>query len=185
VNGRLTALSSFARFLVGRGILSANPVELVSRAGKDGRLKKDHQVPWQAVQELRGQANQRRNFLQLRNRLIVELLYTGITVPELRSLQWDGRKSGDYPSLRLGEREIELHPEARAALDIYLIFRPSLSGSYLIVGKDPDWSLTSASVYGVVKRLAQKTGVRIRVRDLRLAGFIQVSGLPAEERVAA
>jgi site-specific recombinase XerD len=182
VNGRLTALSSFARFLVGRGILSANPVDLVSRVCKDGNLKRDNQVPWQAVQELRQQANQRRTFLQLRNHLIVELLYTGMTVSELRSLKWDGRRSGDYPSLRLGEREIKLHPEARAALDIYLIFRPSLRGSYLIVGKGPDGSLTPGAVYGTVKRLADKTGTRIRIRDLRLAGLVPA---PMEERVAA
>jgi len=185
VNGRLTALSSFARFLVQKEILSANPVELVPRVDKDGRLKSRHQVSWQAVQELRKQADQRQSFLQLRNRLLVELLYTGLTVSELRSLKWDGRESANYPSLRLGEREIELHPEARAALEIYLVFRPSLHGNYLIAGRGPGGSLTTGAVYGAVKRLAKKTGVRMGIRDLRLAGFVQASRLAAAECIAA
>ena len=184
INGRLSALSSFARYLVHRRLLPCNPVELVSRVGRDGQLRNDTQISWQAVQELRREVTKPyKSFRHLRNHVIIELLYTGMTVSELCSLKWDGRETHDHPGLRLEARNIELHPEAQAALNDYLIFRPSLNGSHLIAGKGPDSSLNPQAVYNLVSRLAKKTGTRIPIRDLRLTRFIHV--LPTEERIAA
>lgn len=42
----------------------------------------------------------------------------------------------------------------------------------MVGGKDADYALTPGTIYGVVRRLAKKTGHRVAVRDLRLCQFI-------------
>ena len=169
VNGRLTALSAFARFLLEKGLLACNPLELVARVGRDGTCKTRPRASWEKVRQLRREVN--RDVLDLPGRIIVELLYTGLTVAELRSLRWNGQPAGD--SLLVGKRKIILHPEAQLALKHYLILRPILTGDHLIVGDGKEWSLKPGTVYALLKRLSKKIHASVTVSDLRLAQFVQ------------
>ncbi len=180
VNCRLTALSAFARFLLGRGILDYNPLELLARVRSNERWRIRPQASWEDVQKLRREVNQ--DVLDLEGRLIVELLYTGMTVRDLCSLRWEGQAGED--GIRIGERKIRLHPEARLALEHYLILRPILLGSYLIVGNGEGWALKPGTVYAVIKRLAKRIDAPVSVRDLRLARFTQLPGVLAPASAA-
>ncbi|MDD3269026.1 MAG: phage integrase N-terminal SAM-like domain-containing protein [Syntrophomonadaceae bacterium] len=172
INGRLTALSALARFLLEQGLLACNPLELVARVNKAGICKPHPRASWEKVQELRHEVNL--DVMDLTGRIIVELLYTGLTVRELHSLQWNGEPARD--SLRAGKRTIMLHPEAQLALKHYMILRPILMGDFLIVGQGEEWSLKPGAVYSLLKRLSRKIKAQISVRDLRLAQFTKIAG---------
>ena len=174
VNGRLSSLSVFAAFLLDRGVLSYNPLELVERIKSNGEIKRRPAASWEDVQELRRACELHIKMLNVRDRAIVELLYTGITVRELCSLPWEGQdKTDSHIEIMPGRRKLELHQQAEQALQDYLIIRPILAGTCLIVGHNgADWSLNPATVYGVVRRLASRIGSRVTIRDLRLARLI-------------
>ncbi len=171
VNGRLSSLSAFAAFLLDRGVITYNPLELVDRIKSNGEIKRRAAASWEDVQELRRACERHIKILNLRDQAIVELLYTGITVRELCSLPWEGQdKTDSHIEIMPGRRKLELHQQAEQALQDYLIIRPVLAGTFLIVGHNgADWSLSPAAVYGVVRRLAQRIGSRVAIRDLRLA----------------
>ncbi len=176
VNNRLTAMSAWARFLLAQGILAYNPLELVSRVSSDGTCKARSWASGEEVRQLCREVN--RDVLDLTGRIIVELLYTGLSVRELCSLRWNGEPAGDC--LQLGKRQIMLHPEARLALKHYMILRPILTGDYLVVGGGEEWSLKPGTVYALLKRLSKKITAAVSVRDLRLAQFTESTGdLPA------
>ncbi|MDD3267829.1 MAG: phage integrase N-terminal SAM-like domain-containing protein [Syntrophomonadaceae bacterium] len=172
VNGRLTALSAFARLLLEQRLLACNPLELVARVSRDGKCKTRHRASWEEVRQLRREVN--RDVMDLSGRIIVELLYTGLTVAELRSLRWNGQPVGD--SLQIGKRKILLHPEARLALKHYMVLRPILMGDYLIVGDGEEWSLKPGAVYALLQRLSKKIHASVSTRDLRLAQFVKPAG---------
>ncbi|MDD3268161.1 MAG: phage integrase N-terminal SAM-like domain-containing protein [Syntrophomonadaceae bacterium] len=172
VNGRLTALSAFARFLLEQGLLAYNPLELVARVSKDGICMARHRASCEDVQQLRQEVN--RDVMDLPGRIIVELLYTGLTVSRLRSLHWNGQPAGN--SLQVGKHKIMLHPEARLALKHYMILRPILMGDYLIVGDGEEWSLKPNAIYALLKRLSRKIQTSVSIRDLRLAQFMKAAG---------
>ncbi len=86
VNRRLTALSAFARFLIERGLLPYNPLELVARLNNDGTIKARRLAAWEDIQNLRQEVG--KDLLELPGRLIVELLYTGVSVREMRELHY-------------------------------------------------------------------------------------------------
>ena len=170
VNQRLSALSAFARFLICRGILSGNPLELVSRVGRASRNTAAIIAAWEDVQRVRAQVHS--DMLSLRDRAIVELLYAGLTVRELCSLRYDRLWSPDNSKLRVGERVVSLHARACLALEHYLRLRPILKGHYLIVGNGAENALQHSSVYGTVRRLARLAGVRVGVKDLRQGRYV-------------
>jgi len=167
VNRRLTALSAFARFLIERGLLPYNPLELVARLNNDGTIKARRLAAWEDIQNLRQEVD--KDLLELPGRLIVELLYTGASVREIRELRYDAHSGSS--SLKVGERVIMLHPEARLALSHYLILRPILWGEYLIAGEATDRSLKPDVVYYILQKFSKKIAARVTVRDLRLAQF--------------
>lgn len=113
--------------------------------------------------------------MDLTGRMIVELLYTGLTMRELRSLRWNGEPGGE--SLLVGKRRIMLHPEAQLALKHYMIVRPILMGDFLIVGQGKEWSLKPGTVYSLLKGLSRKA--QVLVRDLRLAKFMKIAARPS------
>ncbi|MEN6324788.1 MAG: hypothetical protein ABFD18_01065 [Syntrophomonas sp.] len=173
VNGRLSSLSVFAGFLRERGIIFYNPLELVERVKSRPKIIRAA-ASWEDVQELRSEVHS--DILNLRDRSIVELLCSGMTVRELCSLPWTGQGSKDKQiRVKLGSSSLKLAGEAELALRHYLILRPILEGPYLIVGnRRSNWALTPGIVYGVLRRLCHKTGQRqVGVRDLRLASFMQ------------
>lgn len=178
VNGRLSSLSVFARFLRERGIISYNPLELVERV-KIRPKKNRNAASWEDVQKIRCEVHS--DILNLRDRSIVELLCSGMTVHELCSLPWTGQGSKDEQiRVELGSSILKLAGEAELALRHYLILRPILEGSYLIVGsRRSNWALTPGIVYGVLRRLCHKTQRQVGVRDLRLAGLMQQLGVRA------
>lgn len=167
-NRRLTALSAFARFLLERGLLDYNPLELVTRLNSDGTERTRRPVSWEEVQNLRNEVGS--DVLELPGRVIVELLYAGINVRELRELRYN-EKSGSE-SIKVGQREIILHPEAQLALSHYLLLRPILWGEYLIAGEGADRSLKTGFVYYLLQKFSKKIAARVTVRDLRLAQFM-------------
>jgi len=171
INGMLTSLSSFARFLVSKGIIHYNPLGLVPRLNQDGTFKPRRRISPEAVLALRQDVNS--ETLQVRERLVVELLYAGVTMKELISAEWDGRESADYDTLPVGERVIQLHPEARSALKDYLILRPILCGDFLIVGDGPGYSLPPRFVYNLLQKLSRHIGSRVYLQELRLARFVR------------
>lgn len=180
VNRRLSALSAFARFLLGRGLLAYNPLELVARVDSAGIDKTRPLAAWEEVQSFRSEVGQ--DILELPGRLIIELLYTGIGVRELCDLRYD-EKAGPE-NIRVGERSIKLHGEAKLALSHYLLLRPILWGEYLIAGEAADYSLKPAAVYRLLRKFSKKIAARITVRDLRLARFVlasEVAGAVEEE----
>lgn len=169
VNQRLSALSAFARFLISRGMLHGNPLELVSRAGRAPRNTAAMRAWWEDVQRVRAQVHQ--DMTNVRDRAIVELLYAGLTVRELCSLKYEGLWSSDTGMLTVGERVVALHPRASLALEHYSILRPILKGDYLIVGNGAENALKHSSVYNALRRLARLAGVRVGAKDLRLGRF--------------
>jgi len=179
VNRRLTALSAFARFLWGRGLLEYNPLEAVARVRSDGTSKVRPLASWEEVQKFRREVNL--DVLELPGRLIAELLYTGLSVREIRELRYD--ENAGPGSIKAKERVITLHPEARLALSHYLILRPILRGAYLIAGEEADCSLKPGAVYYLMHKFSQKIAARVTVRDLRLARF--VAAQTGEKDIAA
>lgn len=167
VNRRLTALSAFARFLIKRDLLPYNPLELVARLNHDGTIRARRMAAWEDIQNLRQEVH--KDLLELPGRLIVELLYTGASVREIRELRYDANSGTD--NLKVGERVLVLHPEARVALSHYLILRPILWGDYLIAGEEHDRFLKPDTVYYILQKLSKKISARVTVRDLRLARF--------------
>lgn len=169
VNRRLSALSAFARFLISRGVLTGNPLDLVSRVGKPQVRIEDRLIAWEGVQQLLAEVH--RDVLNVRDRALVELLYAGLTVRELCSLKYDGNWTADNNTLIVGDRAVTLHARACLALEHYMILRPILRGDHLFAGKGPSCSLKHASAYGMVRRLARLVGVKIGVKDLRRARY--------------
>lgn len=173
VNRRLTGLSTFARFLLVRGLLTYNPLELVARVRSDGTSNVRRRAAWEDVQSLRREIHQ--DFFDLRGRLVVELLYAGISMNEIRELRYD--ETAGTESIKVGERLIMLHPEARLALEHYRILRPILLGEHLIVDSGEGWSLKPGTVYYVLQKFSRIIGARVGVRDLRLAQFAPAPAL--------
>lgn len=169
VNRRLSALSAFARFLLSKGLLKGNPLELVSRAGREEINKEHMQTAWDGVQHLRAEVHQ--DVINVRDRAVVELLYAGLSVRELCGLKYMGGWNSDSDSITVDERQVSLHARACLALEHYMILRPILRGDYLFVGSGPDWSMKPSHVYTTIRRLARMAGVKIGVRDLRLARY--------------
>jgi site-specific recombinase XerD len=181
VNGRLTALSHFARFLMVKGILAHNPLEMVARLKGDGSCALFDHAPRDSVQALRREIH--RDVLELPGRVIVEFLYAGLSVREVCALLKDRQTGGEH--LVLSERKVRLHREARLALEHYMILRPLLIGDRLIVGSNKDGVLRPGAVYYLLRRFSEKIGMRVKVRDLRLAQFWkEASVLPGEESAA-
>lgn len=178
VNARLSSMSAFCRFLIEKGILPGNPLEMVARVGREGEVQIKPRASWEDVQRLRREVSA--DILNLRGRIVIELLYSGLTVRELCLLPWEDQSS---PVLRAGpgRRRVELEEATRQALQHYLLLRPILRGSYLIVGNSPDWSLTPAAVYGLLKRINKKLGLAVTVRDLRLARAYREAAQPAAD----
>lgn len=98
---------------------------------------------WEGFQNLRHAVGS--DVLELPARVIVELLYTGISVRELRELRYNEKSGSEI--IKVGQREIILHPEAQLALSHYLLLRPILWGEYLIAGEEADRSLKTGFVY--------------------------------------
>ena len=169
VNRRLSALSAFARFLVNKGMLAGNPLDLVSRVGGKAVTSEHLSISYEGVQQLRAAVHE--DVLNLRDRVVVELLYAGLTVRELCDLKYDDSWSADKNAIIAGERTVALHAGACLALEHYMILRPILRGDYFLVGSGPQWSLRPGSVYGIVGRLARLAGVSIGIKDLRLARY--------------
>lgn len=178
-NRRLTALSAFARFLLKRGLLPYNPLELVARLNSDGTERTRRRASWEDIQNLRHEVNS--DVLELPDRLIVELLYAGISVRELRELRYD-EKAGTE-SIEVDKRIIKLHPEAQLALSHYLLLRPILRGEYLIAGEGEGWSLKPSAVYYILQKFSKKIAAPVTISDLRLARFVLVSdaAIPVEK----
>jgi len=175
VNGRLTALAAFARFLMAKGILAHNPLEMVARLKGDGSCAPPDRALRDSVQALRREFH--RDVLELPIRVIVEFLYAGLSVLEVCALMKDRQTGGEH--LVLPERKVRLHREARLALEHYMILRPILLGDRLIVGNSRDGVLRPRSVYYLLRRFSKKIGVRVSARDLRLDQFWpEASALP-------
>ena len=170
VNRRLSALSALARFLMERGLLAANPLELVTRAGRNALRREDMQITWQDVQTLRAEVH--KDMMNVRDRAVVELLYSGLTVRELCGLKYDESWSPDNNTITAGQRPVALHARACLALEHYMILRPILRGDYLLVGGGPGWSLKPGSFYRILRRLARICGVKTGVRELRLGHYM-------------
>jgi site-specific recombinase XerD len=169
VNKRLSALSAFARLMVNKGLLDGNPMELVARAGGKALQAEQIRLSYEHVQKLRSQVCS--DMTNVRDRAVVELLYTGLTVRELCRLKYDGSWSADTSAIVSGERQVHLHAKACLALEHYMILRPILRGEYLFAGAGPGWSLKPSRVYCIIRRLARLTGVKIGVSDLRVARY--------------
>lgn len=167
INGRLTALSNFARFLMGKGILAHNPLEMVARLKENGSCTPPCRASRNSLQALRDEVH--RDVLELPGRVIVEFIYAGLSVREVCALLKDRQNSHDH--LVLDDRQVELHSEARLALEHYMILRPILLGDRLIVGNSRDGILKPGEVYYLLRRFSRKIGTRVRVCDLRLAQF--------------
>ncbi len=182
VNRNLCGLSAFARFLMERGMLSYNPLDLVARAGKCSMSSIERRAAWQDIQLLRAKLHQ--DVMNVRDRAIIELLYTGLTVKELCSLLWD--HSDVCPqTIKVGKRQVSLHAEARLAWQHYMILRPILRGPFLLVGNRQDASFDPGTVYSMVSNLARRHGVKVGMRMLRLAKFAgEIYGFAADAMAA-
>lgn len=169
INRRLAGLSAFARMLVTKGLLPGNPLDLVARVNGREIKTENLRASWEGVQKVRMAVNE--DVMNVRDRAVVELLYAGLTVRELCDLKWDGVWSADKNAISTGERQISLQARACLALEHYMILRPILRGEYLLPGSGPGWSLKPGRVYSIVRCLSRVSGVRVGVRDLRLARY--------------
>jgi hypothetical protein len=161
--------------------LAHNPLEMVARLKGDGSCALFDHAPRDSVQALRREIH--RDVLELPGRVIVEFLYAGLSVREVCALLKDRQTGGEH--LVLSERKVRLHREARLALEHYMILRPLLIGDRLIVGSNKDGVLRPGAVYYLLRRFSEKIGVRVNVRDLRLAQlWKEASVLPGEESAA-
>lgn len=113
--------------------------------------------------------------LELPGRVIVEFLYAGLSVQEICSLQLGKQTSNDQ--LVLNDRQVSLHSKARLALEHYMILRPLLIGDRLVVGNSRVSVLQPWEVYNLLRRFSHKIGVRVTVRDLRLAQLLETESL--------
>ncbi|MEQ8174213.1 MAG: phage integrase N-terminal SAM-like domain-containing protein [Syntrophomonadaceae bacterium] len=181
INGRLTALSNFARFLMGKGILGYNPLEIVTRLKENSACTPPCSASPNSVQALRSEVHS--DVLELPGRVIVEFLYAGLSVREVCVLLKDLQNSDDH--LVLDDRQVKLHSEARLALEHYMILKPILLGDRLIVGNSRDGFLKPGEVYYLLRRFSRKIGTRVRVRDLRFAKIWTEEALFQAEEVAA
>lgn len=102
VNLKLSAISSYSNFLVKKELLASNPVKKVQRPKTDKKLPGFYTSRAMEnyfdkeplfIENQDGEEDELKNFLRLRDRLVVELLYcTGIRRAELASLkiyEWD------------------------------------------------------------------------------------------------
>ncbi len=122
INLHLSALSGYCRWLMSKGILSGNPVKGVPRPKEKHRLP--HFYDRDSLEEYCSM-NLPDNFFQMRNRLIVMLLYaTGMRRQELTDLRLKDvdldRKVLKVTGKGDKEREIPVIPELCEKILLYL-----------------------------------------------------------------
>lgn len=172
MNQRLSALSSFFRFLVDRGLLASNPTDGVKRQavspyGKATFLDADSRQDVQLLQAVDPASQQGR-----RDRAILLLFLTSAVrvgvIPQLKvsSLRRQGQKTFLAYTNKGGEDlEVEIAPVTAAAIGDYLATREGLTpASPLFVAtergqrgkKAVDQPLTSRSVHYLVTSYCDK-----------------------------
>ena len=159
----LSALRSWFRFLVRRGVVERN----VARDVRNPRLPRklatflpiDEAIPMVEARQLHGTA-------RVRDVAIVELLYaSGLRVSELVGLDVDAI-DGETMTVRvLGkgskERVVPFGQAAARALEVYLASRPTPRGPLFVNARGG--RLSSRSVQNIVKRAARAAGIDRRV----------------------
>lgn len=167
INRRLSGLSAFARFLMQKGLLAYNPLDLVGRLRQDGSTIERMWASWNIVQEWRSKVKQ--ELLHFPGRFIAELLYAGMTIQEIHSPFWYHSENGSA-FLTIGERKVMLHQEAKLGMQQYLELKKIVTANNLA---EANWNgmLKPRQIYALVRRFSKKIGHRVTIRDLRLAQF--------------
>lgn len=167
INSKLSALTSFADYLVKQELLLDNPVKKVSRV-KESISSKDNS------RELTGDIITLRlviyHYQVPRDIAIFELLSnTGIKVSELCALETgDLDLDAPLPSLTIRQRQtrtIVLNELTAAALKNYLQVRPQVDSPILFQGQRG--RLGREAIFRIIDKYARETGVKISPQHLR------------------
>ena len=178
-NRKLSSVRSFGRFLVRRGVLSANPADAIRGPKRKQALPRALDVddatalveaPARgrppAARELSDAETAARIWLALRDRALLELLYgAGIRVSEACALDVGdvaAARHGAMVHVRHGKggksREVPIHDVAEQAITVYLSARPPGCGAALFVNARRT-RLTPRSVQRLVRAWAVAGGV--------------------------
>jgi integrase/recombinase XerD len=162
------ALRSFFGFLVSRNLAASNPALAVTPP----KIRKgQNRIPRILTEEEMGKlfSFPTLRYLQVRDRLILELLYLGLRCSEVADLREDGLYLDQNYAIVRGkgdkERIVPILGKAREALDIYLQERakrfPEVRGPILLshTGK----LLSRTAIWTCVKERARQAGIERRV----------------------
>lgn len=155
INRKISALRSYCKFLMKRGLLAKDPTIKIQPPKTSKRLPV--YVEQQDIGKLFAQVEFDDNFNGRRDRMVLELLYnTGMRRAELLNL-----KDGDVDIARgyvkvLGkgnkERLIPISKQMASSLDAYLIEKRSLHGPGWLMVTDKGAKLYPEMAYRIVKK---------------------------------
>lgn len=161
INSKLSALSSYADFMVSIKVIPHNPVKLVERIKNETGRRQPRILDAGDLNRLKSEFYRHGN---ARDILIFEMLFnTGIQVSELCAVTLDhmtmSEDSGVLWVTRLQDihRTIPLNQAVRQALTAYLEVRPASADRKLLQGQRG--SLGREAVYRIVNKYARQAGI--------------------------
>jgi len=158
IGRKLAAIRAFFKYLLRQRLITENPAELVSTPKKDKNIP--HHLSIDEVTTL-VEAPQQQNLLSLRDRAILELLYSsGVRVSELTALNVSEMNIDERLIRVYGkggkERIIPVGSKAIKALKDYLYARNNPAVEAPLILNASGTRLTSRSVARVIKKYAAK-----------------------------
>lgn len=167
---RYSALNQFFKYLIRQKIITQNPMLLYRRHKKEFKLPKF--LSLEEIEKLLSVNNQLENSKQLRNRLILELLYsTGMRVSELCSLQLksvcfntENKTSHDNNEYRFivikgkgqKERLVPLRANVLDLLNKYISSETQKDQKYLFSSNGKENHITRRTIENIIKKSALK-----------------------------
>ncbi len=167
---RYSAMNQFFKYLIKQKILTQNPMLSQRRQKKDFRLPKF--LSEKEIEMLLSVNNNTKNIKQLRNKLILELLYsTGMRVSELCELQLSAvqfneqKKSNDeYRFITIKgkgqkERIVPIKTNILNILNNYISINTKKGQKYLFSSKSKDQHINRRTIENIIKDSALKAGI--------------------------
>ena len=169
---RYSALNQFFKYLIRQKIITQNPMLLYKRHKKEFKLPKF--LSLEEIEKLLSVNNQLENNKQLRNRLILELLYsTGMRVSELCSLQlksvcFNAEKNkisynnkNEYKFIIIKgkgqkERLVPLRANILDLLNKYICSETKKNQKYLFSSNGKENHITRRTIGNIIKNTALK-----------------------------
>ena len=165
---RYSALNQFFKHLIKNKIIQENPMLSMRRQKKEFKLPKF--LTKNEMQKLLEINSAYGDILELRNRLIIEILYsTGMRVSELcslpvKSVLFNKKEVGKYKFLTIKgkgqkERIVPLRTAIFPLLDNYIKQKVKKQHKYLFASTGKEGHITRRTIENIIKQSAMKAGL--------------------------